>query len=50
MDTSLEGKRDERAHDKAQKALKTLKKKRSAKTRPKSSSSRTKPKSTNTRS
>lgn len=47
---TLKGKRDERAHDKAQKELKTLKKKRSAGTRPKSSFSRTKPRSTSTRS
>lgn len=47
---TLEGKRDERAHDKAQKGLKTLKKSGSARTRPKSSSSRTKPKSINIRS
>lgn len=43
---TLEGKRDERAHDKAQKELKTLKKKRSVRTPPKPFSSRTKPKST----
>lgn len=44
---TLKGKRDEKAHDKAQKELKTLKKKPFARTRPTSSSSATKRKSTN---
>lgn len=47
---TLEGKRDERAHAKAQKQLQTLKKKRSAGTPPRPSSSRTKPRSTSIRS
>jgi transposase len=46
---TLKGKRDERAHAKAQTELKALKKKRSARTRPRPLSFRTKPKSTSTR-
>jgi len=46
---TLEGKRDERAHARAQTELNVLKKKRSARTRLRSSSIRTKPKSTSTR-
>ena len=45
---TLEGKRNERAHDRAQNELKGLKKKRSVGTRPRPSSSRTKRKSTST--
>jgi transposase len=46
---TLKGKRDEKAHAKAQEELSCLKKKRCARTRPKLSSSRTKRKSTSTR-
>ncbi len=46
---TLEGKRDERAHGRAQIELKALKKKRSARTRLRPSFIRTKPKSTSTR-
>lgn len=46
---TLEGKRDERAHTRAQKQLQALKKKRFARTPPKPSSSRTKRKSTSIR-